>query len=127
ALPRHNSTQRPSPDDTVCDPARISQERLAFSEGKFNQIAKNKNVPAVGIRRPIIELWSDGVVVAVITQRFRPGVMSEKLVSLGEALFRYHLERVVRVGGIAAIVVDLLCPTEFLEEWFSLIRIEASI
>src|SRR4029077_18177274 len=106
AFPGHNSTEGPSPDDTVCDPAAASQKGLSLSEGKFNQIAKNKNVSAVGIRRPIVELWIDCVIVAVIAQGFRPVVMSQKLVSLGEALFRHHLERVVSVGGIAAKVVD---------------------
>ena len=52
--------------------------------------------------------------------------MSEELVSLGEALFHYHLQRVVIVRGIAAQIVDLLCPSEFLEERFSLVRGETS-
>src|SRR5580765_67912 len=47
--------------------------------------------------------------------------MSQELESLGKALFHCRLQGVVIVGGVAAKIVDLLCPAEFLKEWFSLI------
>src|SRR6266852_2128018 len=47
--------------------------------------------------------------------------MSQELESLGKALSHCRLQGVVIVGGVASKIVDLLCPAEFLKEWFSLI------
>jgi hypothetical protein len=54
------------------------------------------------------------------------GVVREKLVSPGEALVRHHLQRGVTVGSIITEILKWLRPSEFLEERFSLVRIEAS-
>ena len=62
-----------------------------------------------------------GVVGAVVVDVLRPRVVRHDVEAAGEALVELHLQRVVVVAGVAAVVAQVLRPAELLEERLALI------
>ena len=94
----------PATDDQVHSPARVAHEPLASSDGQLVNRVGHEHLIAIERVWTPSELFVYGVVVGVIGERVREGVVRKELETAADALFGLNLQSVVFVVGVIPVI-----------------------